>query len=147
MELAKIESVLDAYFEGETTLAEEKMLREYFSGTNVAPHLEAYKSLFIGLKNAQAEVSEREVILPGVTTISNRRWWLSVAASVVIVLGVVGLQFSGNSNQLTSEEEQALAEFNKTKETLLLLSKSFNKGTGELAVLGEFTIAKNKILK
>ena len=147
MELAKIESVLDAYFEGETTLAEENMLREYFSGTEVAPHLEAYKNLFIGLKNAQAEVSEREVVLPEVTTTSNRRWWLSVAASVVIVLGIVGLQFSGNDNQLTSEEEQALAEFNKTKETLLLLSKSFNKGTGELAILGEFTIAKNKILK
>ena len=147
MELAKIESVLDAYFEGETSLAEEKMLREYFSGTKVAPHLEAYKNLFIGLKNAQAEVSERDVILPEVTNTSNRRWWLSVAASVVIVLGVVGLQFSGNANQFTSEEQQALAEFNKTKETLLLLSKSFNKGTGELAVLGEFTKAKNKILK
>jgi len=146
MELAKIETLLEAYFEGETTLAEENILREYFSGINVAPHLEAYKNLFIGLKNAQAEVSEREVILPEVTKISNR-WWLSIAASVVIVLGVVGLQFSGNTNQLTSEEQQALTEFNKTKETLLLLSKSFNKGTGELAVLGEFTVAKNKILK
>ncbi len=147
MELAKIEKVLDAYFEGETTLTEEKMLREYFSGTNVAPHLEAYKNLFVGLKNAQQEVSEKEVILPEVSNTSNRRWWWSVAASVVIVLGVVGLQFSANTNQLTSEEQQALTEFNKTKETLLLLSKSFNKGTGELAVLGEFTIAKNKILK
>ncbi len=147
MELAKIESVLEAYFEGETSLAEEQILREYFSGNNVAPHLEAYKNLFVGLKNAQQEVSEREVILPEVTTASNRRWWLSIAASVVIVLGVVGLQFSGNSNQLTSEEQQALTEFKKTKETLLLLSKSFNKGTGELAILGEFTIAKNKILK
>ncbi|PHS65625.1 MAG: hypothetical protein COB12_06920 [Flavobacterium sp.] len=147
MELAKIESVLDRYFEGKTTLAEEKILREYFSENQVAPHLEVYKNLFIGLKNSQAEVSEREVILPEVTNTSNKRWWLSLAASVVIVLGVVGLQFSGNNNQLTFEEEQALAEFNKTKETLLLLSKSFNKGTGELAVLGEFTEAKNKILK
>ncbi len=147
MELAKIESILDRYFEGETTLAEEKILREYFSGIKVAPHLEAYKNLFIGLKNAQAEVSVKEVILPEVTNTSNRRWWFSVAASVVIVLGVVGLQFSGNSNQLTSEEQQAFAEFNKTKKTFLLLSNSFNKGTGELTILDEFTIAKNKILK
>lgn len=147
MELAKIESLLDAYFEGETSLVEENILRDYFSRNNVAPHLEAYKSLFIGLKNAQQEVSEREIILPEVTNSSNRRWWLSIAASVVIVLGVVGLQFSSNNNQLTSEEQYALTEFNKTKETLLLLSKSFNKGTGELAVLSEFTEAKNKILK
>ncbi len=144
MELAKIESLLDAYFEGETNLEQENSLREYFTGNNVAPHLAAYQSLFIGLKNAKEEVSEREITLPEVKNTSNR-WWLSIAASIVIVLGVVGLQFSGN--QLTQEEQIALAEFNKTKETLLLLSKSFNKGTQKLAVLGEFTEAKNKILK
>ena len=42
---------------------------------------------------------------------------------------------------------KALTAFNDTKETLLLLSNSFNKGTGELAVLGQFTEAKNLILK
>ena len=146
MELANIERLLEAYFEGETSLEQENSLRDYFAGNNVVPHLAAYQSLFVGLKAAQEEVSEREVILPEVTNTSNRRWWLSVAASAVIILGVVGLQFS-DSNQLTSEEEYALAEFNKTKETLLLLSKSFNKGTGELLAIGQFTEAKNKILK
>jgi len=144
MELAKIESLLDAYFEGETSLEQETKLKEYFTSSNVAPHLAVYQNLFVGLKNAKEEVSEREIVLPEVKNSSNR-WWLSIAASIVIVLGVVGLQFSGN--QLTQEEQIALAEFNKTKETLLLLSKSFNKGTQELAVLGEFTEAKNKILK
>lgn len=145
MELAKIESLLDAYFEGETNLEQENSLREYFAGNNVAPHLAAYQNLFIGLKVAQEEVLEKEVILP-TSNKNSKRWWLSIAASVVIILGVVGLQFS-SGNQLTQEEQIALAEFNKTKETLLLLSKSFNKGTGELAVLGQFTEAKNKILK
>ena len=145
MELAKIESLLDAYFEGETSIEQENSLREYFAGNDVAPQLAAYQSLFVGLKAAQEEVLEKEVILP-TTSNSSKIWWLSIAASVVIVLGVVGLQFS-SGNQLTQEEQIALAEFNKTKETLLLLSKSFNKGTGELAVLGQFTEAKNKILK
>ena len=144
MELAKIESLLDSYFEGETSLDQENTLREYFSGNEVAPHLMAYQSLFMGLKNAQKEVSKREVILPQTTTNSSR-WWLSIAASAVILLGVVGLQFSGN--QMTSEEQLALAEFNKTKETLLLMSKSFNKGTEELAVMGQFTETTNKIFK
>jgi hypothetical protein len=58
---------------------------------------------------------------------------------------VVGLQFSGN--QITAEEQHALAELNKTKETLLLMSKSFNKGTQEIAVLGQFTETKNRIFK
>ncbi len=144
MELAKIESLLDSYFEGETSLDQEKTLRDYFSSANVAPHLMAYQGLFVGLKNAQKEVSKREISLPQAST-NSRRWWLSIAASVVILLGVVGLQFSGN--QMTSEEQQALAEFNKTKETLLLMSKSFNKGTQGLAVIDQFTETTNKILK
>lgn len=145
MELARIEALLDAYFEGQSTLEQENQLREYFTTQDVAPHLMAYKGLFVGLKAAQEEVLEKEVTLPRTITFS-RRSWLSIAASIVIVLGVAGLQFS-NSNQLTEEEEIALAEFNKSKETLLLLSKSFNKGTAELAALGEFTEAKNKIIK
>jgi hypothetical protein len=144
MELAKIESLLDSYFEGETSLDQENILRDYFSSANVAPHLMAYQGLFVGLKNAQKEVSKREVILPQ-TSSNSRRWWLSIAASAVVLLGVVGLQFSGN--QMTAEEQHALTELNKTKETLLLMSKSFNKGTQEIAVLGQFTETKNKIFK
>lgn len=144
MELAKIESLLDSYFEGETSLDQENTLRDYFSSADVAPHLMAYQGLFVGLKNAQKEVSKREVSLPQ-TSNNSRRWWLSIAASAVVLLGVVGLQFSGN--QMTAEEQQALAEFNKTKETLLLMSKSFNKGTQEIAVLGQFTETTNKIFK
>ena len=56
MELANIESLLDSYFEGETSLDQENILRDYFSSANVAPHLMAYQDLFIGLKNAQKEV-------------------------------------------------------------------------------------------
>jgi hypothetical protein len=144
MELAKIEALLDSYFEGETSLDQEKTLREYFSSATIAPHLIAYQGLFVGLKNAQKEISKREVRFPQASTTS-RRWWLSIAASVVILLGVVGLQFSGN--QMTSEEQHALAEFNKSRATLLLMSKGFNKGTQELAVISQFTEIKNRILK
>lgn len=144
MELAKIEKILEAYFEGETTLEQEATLREYFTGNEVAPHLVAYKTLFVGLKAAQEEVSEREITLP-ITTNSTKRWWYSIAASIVIVIGVASLLMPGN--QITQEEQEALTALNDTKETLLLFSKSFNKGTEELAVLGQFTKAKNYILK
>ena len=90
MELAKIESLLDSYFEGETSLDQENILRDYFSSDNVAPHLMVYQGLFVGLKNAQKEVSKREVSHPQTSTNSGR-WWLIIAASVVILLGVVGL--------------------------------------------------------
>ena len=37
---------------------------------------------------------------------------------------------------MTAEEQHALAALNKSKETLLIMSKSFNKGTDQIAVLG-----------
>lgn len=145
MELAKIETLLEAYFEGETTLEQESTLRAYFASNEVAPHLAAYQNLFIGLKAAQEEVLEKEIALPTLPSSTSRRWWYSIAASVIVVIGVASLLMP--SNQLTQEEQEALTALNDTKETLLLLSKSFNKGTQELAALGQFTDAKNFILK
>ena len=146
MELAKIETLLDAYFEGETSLEQESTLREYFATNNIAPHLAAYQQLFVGLKAAQEEILEREIILPTVSTSKEtKRWWYGIAASFIVVIGVASLLMP--SNQLSQEEQDALMAFNETKETLLLLSKSFNKGTQELAVLGQFTESKNLILK
>jgi len=144
MELAKIERILEAYFEGESTLEQEAILKEYFTGNKVAPHLAVYQTLFVGLKAAKEEVSEREISLPA-TSSSTKRWWYSIAASILIVIGVSSLLMPGD--QITQEEQEALAAFNKSKETLILLSKNFNKGTEELAVLGQFTEAKNYILK
>jgi len=48
---------------------------------------------------------------------------------------------------LTAEEQHALAEFNKSRTTLLLMSNSFNSATQELAVISQFTETKNRILK
>jgi len=144
MELAKIESLLDSYFEGETSLDQENILRDYFSSDNVAPHLMAYQGLFVGLKNAQKEVSKREVSLPRASTNSSK-WWLGIAASLAFLIVIVGLQFS--ETKMTNQERLALTEFYKTKETLLLVSKSFNKGTQEIAVLNQFTETKNRIFK
>ena len=116
MELANIESLLDSYFEGETSLDQEKILRNYFSSANVASHLMAYQGLFVGLKNAQKEISKREVSLPQTST-NSRIWRLSIAAAVAVLIGVVGVQFSGN--QMTAEEQHALAALNKSKEVII----------------------------
>ena len=108
MELANIESLLDSYFEGETSLDQENILRDYFSSANVAPHLMAYQGLFVGLKNAQKEISKRDVSLPKAST-NSRKWWLGIAASLLVLLGVVGLKFS--EKKMTNQERLALIEF------------------------------------
>ena len=46
MELNRLEKLISRYEEGETTLAEEKELREYFSQEEIPEHLETYALLF-----------------------------------------------------------------------------------------------------
>ena len=40
MESHTIEKLVEKYFSGETSIAEEKQLKDYFSSPDVAPHLE-----------------------------------------------------------------------------------------------------------
>ena len=142
MELIKIESLLEDYFEGKTTLEEEANLREYFSGNEIAPHLEVYQPLFRGLQKAQEEVLTKEIELPGSSLRSNR-WWYGIAAMLVLGLTVGGFLIS--QPKLTAEEQFALDEFNKARESMLLLSENLNKGTQDLALLGEFSKGTSKI--
>jgi len=144
MEFAKIENLLDVYFEGNTSLAQEKVLKEYFSTGDIAPHLEVYKPLFNSFEKAKEEVSEKEIILP-TSRFQINPWWYSVAAMLIIAIGVAGFMFSKPS--LTEEEQEAIIAFHKSKEVMFMLSESLNKGAEDLAYLTEFTETTNKILK
>ena len=146
MELAKIEKLLDAYFEGNTSLAEEAILRDYFLQDEVAPHLAMYQPMFAGLAAAKQEVSQREIHLPQ-RQFKMKNWWYGVAASVVIAIGVAGFVFSEPNNHLTKEEQEALVAFEKTREAMQLMSKNFNQGAEELTHISTFTQTKNRILK
>lgn len=136
MESTKIEVLLESYFEGQTSLLEEAVLREYFAGKDVASDHLVYKPLFIGFQEARNETSQREVILPK-NSKSNRNWWYGIAALLVVSLSVGGFLFS--EPQLSAEEREALAAFEKAKKTMMILSENLNKGTQELAYIDQFT--------
>ena len=51
----KIETLLDKYFEGETTPNGEKILKEFFSGDKVPSELQVFKPLFVYFENEQNE--------------------------------------------------------------------------------------------
>ena len=145
MELAKIEQLLEAYFEGNTTLAEEAQLQAYFTQGDVATHLQTYQPLFAGFEAARNEVASTQIQLPAKSVSKNRAWWYGIAASAVIAIGIAGYTFSQPS--LTAEEEEALAAFHKSKDAMMLLAQNFNKGTEDLVHINQFTVSKNKILK
>ena len=63
MELAKIESLLEKYFEAKTTITEEKILKDYFSKEEVPVHLQEHKDMFNFFSDSSLETSKRSIQL------------------------------------------------------------------------------------
>ncbi|WP_432410275.1 hypothetical protein [Rasiella sp. SM2506] len=144
MELARVQQLLDAYFEGTSTLQEEATLRSYFSGNTVAPQFKEYQPFFAGISATQKEKSIRPLSLPVEEKIMSR-WWIGMVASLVIAAGVFG--FFNQEPSLTTEEKEAIAAFEQTREAFKMMSQNFNEGAEELVYIHNFKEAKNKILK
>lgn len=145
MESIKIEELIDAYFEGTTNLAEEKLLLNYFNGEKVTDNLIKYQPIFVSLKIARKEHSEKEVVLPENASKVSKTWWYSIAALLVVALAVGGFYFS--QLQYTQEEKEALAAFEKSKEAMIFLSENLNKGAEQLTFVEQFNITKDKIFE
>ena len=85
MELNRIETILEKYFQGETTVLEENELKNYFSSSDIAQHLEQYKLLFGYFSEAKKQEYIKTVTLKAKKR--NVRW-ISIAASIVALLGI-----------------------------------------------------------
>lgn len=144
MEYNNIQNLLDAYFEGKTTLQEEAHLRAYFKNDTIDDAFASYRSLFNALDTAAAEVSTAQITLPK-TPKSTSRWWLGIAASMLVVAGVAGFMYSNSG--MTAEEAEALAALKQSKKAMLLLSEQLNKGTNTLILVDQFHESKSKFLK
>jgi len=87
--MKKIEQLLDKYFEGATSCAEEQQLKDYFSQEKEIPsHLQAYRDLFVSLAQLSEMKTKQEnktVLMPVVTTIHRHRLFMQAAASAAIL--------------------------------------------------------------
>ena len=101
MELANIEKLLKKYLDAETTIAEEKELKTYFSSDNVAPHLQEYQEMFGYFSTNKNERFTKTIQLKS----QKMNWkWLSVAASVVLLVSV----YTGYQNNQQKKAEKIL---------------------------------------
>ncbi len=141
MELGNIEKLLDKYFEAKTTVAEENLLREYFTGEEVAPHLEQYIPLFGYLSHAKEERFTKQVPLKPRTYYYR---WISVAAAVILAFGIF---FGPEQYREYQEQRQAEIAYNETRKALSMLASNLERGTNKVAYLNEFEQTKQKIYK
>lgn len=149
MGLDRIEKIVEKYFEGETNSAEEKELKIYFSSSDVAEHLKQYQPIFGYFAQEKGKTLHKELSLP--TKKQNVVMWLSIAASVVLLLGVgTSLYFASNSsNDFVScnSEDDPEKVLQETQKALALVSEKLNTGIESVNYINEYENSKNKIFK
>lgn len=134
MVLNNIEKLLEKYENGETSLKEEQVLKNYFTSDAVAPHLEMYKPMFDYFLVNKQEQFTKDVPLKTKRTYNYK--WLSVAAVAVLMIGFYfGKSFNATEDLGTYNDPQLA--FNEVTKSLEMISKSFNKGTSTVGYLNE----------
>ncbi|GAA4278264.1 hypothetical protein [Aquimarina mytili] len=143
MELSNIEKLLEKYFEGETTISEEKELKVYFTRETVPSHLERYKDLFQYFSEESTIKATKDLKLN-----TSRKFtyaWIGVAASVALIAGIF-LTRTAPSKSVDTFEDPEIA-LQETKKILNMVSQYMNEGKQELVYLKEFENTKNKFIK
>lgn len=160
MDYKEVKTLLEKYWNCETSLEEEAQLREYFSSEKIHEDLIEFAPLFQYFKSeGQIRISDNfnEKFLNQVESkkkTAKRRYlniYYKVAAAVILILFVFTIhqRFIAVKEKATiivqdtfDDPEKALEE---TKKALLLVSEKWNKGKQNIVKLSEFNKAQKVI--
>ena len=144
MELANIEELVEKYLDATTTLQEEATLKKYFTGDNVAIHLQEYTYLFNYFAIAKEEQFKKTINLATKKSKKRNSPWFSAAAAVALL---VGLFFGKQQYDKNEQRKEAQRIYLQVSKGLTLLSSNLKKGEQAVAVLYTYENTINKILK
>ncbi|MBQ4821743.1 hypothetical protein [Aquimarina sp. MMG016] len=144
MELSNIEKLLEKYFEGETTISEEKELKVYFTRENVPSHLERYKDLFQFFSQESTITATKDLNL---NTDKKRKnyAWVGIAASIALIAGIFLTNTPPDPEEMGTYEDPEIA-LQETKKILNMVSQLMNEGKKDLVYLNEFETAKKDLV-
>jgi len=116
MKKENIQDLLNKYFEGESSLLEEKQLRHYFLFEDIATEFKNYKFLFTAFEEDKKIISMLEEEDLSYQNKSRSIGWTSpmswAAAAVVLVFLSLSWFFNGSSNEVNnlSHDEILIAQ-------------------------------------
>lgn len=157
MNTKDIIQILQHYFNGESTLEDEKKLEAYFSSGEVADELKEYTKFFGGISEL-AERAEDSTIEDDVMDyiLENehqektkyRSMWkvvTGIAASIIIVLG--GFLFYQQQNQQPFEDtfDDPEVAYAYALQTMKFVSGKYSKGLAELSNFEKLQVATKPI--
>ncbi len=145
-----ISQLIEKYFQGETSLEEEKQLKAFFQQEDIAPEWKVYQPLFMLLELEQSQEVGRnfedkiyQKIQPTQKKTSRlfvvRHWMGAVAASLVLVLSIWWLypdlspEPASAINWEQYEPEDPKEAYQITKDALMKVSIELNRGAMKAA--------------
>ena len=165
MEYQKIEEILNRYLEGETTLEEETLLKEYFSRPDLpSVHCEM-KELFQYFDQANREAAPDFDVSAHLNSVIDMEWkketrsrfsrvwaWVGSAAAVLVIsFGIY--QYTNHSEPAVKQayikdtyQDPKLA-YLETKRALLLVSRTMNRSAANLKYLSKVDESFNQMKK
>jgi hypothetical protein len=157
MNYNEIDRLLERYLDGETSLSEEKILRDFLSGSGIPEKYKPYSDLFQGFaeaekltftsRNFDKSIKRRlkQADSKSLRPVVSISWYLvsGIAATVILaVLLFVPIQrlpvfnlFSDKIGDTFEDPQKAYAE---TVKVLLLVSEKLNSGTNKMKSMGKF---------
>lgn len=161
MDLRTVKVLLAKYEQGETTIAEEKALKEFFRNEDVPAELQHEKMMFGFFDDAQNEGTEKiyhDIPNENNITISATKRTFSfrtrygkisaMAAALVLLIGI-GIILKqdagfGNKNKYGTYNDPKIA-YAQTKNALMLISGKLNKGSRNLTKLSKLYEAQTLV--
>lgn len=132
---SQIDKLLEKYWNGETSLEEERMIKDHFRKN---PALSSESHYFRYLSK------QKQVTFQGKKPVNHRRTWLSVAATISIGLLTAVLVFNDAKKDpfAIDDPEKALRA---TKEALLMIGSELNEGQKHTLELQKFNKAEEEL--
>lgn len=160
MSYEEIAELLEKYFDGETEIHEERLLKDYFNGPRIDDRLTVYRTMFQFFETQKEVQMPAMVALAGnpqsaklitlrggklITLRGGRRFWsVAAAAAMVLAFAAGGWLYQRNmaiertriaheklyNDTFEGNPEQAMAEI---KAALALVSRKMNKGEKKAA--------------
>lgn len=141
MELNKIENLLIKYENVETTLEEEKLLKEYFNRDVVAPHLVEYKIIFNCFTISKKEKLSKLIVL------SKRKKNRKIMVASFFLIFVAIFFIGSHQYKNYQKKKKVMKIYTDVNKGLKLLAINLKKGENAVKRLYTYENTAQKILK
>jgi len=160
-DLKQIEELLEKYYNGETSLEEERKLHWYFQTHDVPMYLKPDAELFRSNYKRSTEedapelteklakfIDEQDKKTRFIISVRSIRWISGIAASVVILLSLwigFGRDSFRNHTKFADTFDDPKIAYQESMKVLLLVSEKLNTGTKDLQHLKKYNQGFSKL--